>query len=251
MIGRREFIAGLGGAAVTLPLAACDQQSAQQPAVPVIGYLGVATPDVAREVVAAFRRGLANTGYIEGQNLAVEYRWAEYRLDRMAAFATDLVNRKVAVIIVTALPSAVAAKAATDSIPIVFWISSDPVELGLVASLNRPGGNLTGISSLDVEVAAKRLELLHELVPPAKLIAVLVNPTNRVEAEIETRQLEAAARILGVQLLILNARDSTEFEAAFATLVLERAGGLVISSDPTSFIQADHIVALADRYRSP
>jgi len=183
--------------------------------------------------------------------LAVEYRWAENRLDRLPALAADLVRHQVAVIIATPTPAAVAAKAATQSIPIVFTTGADPVEIGLVASLNRPGGNLTGMANLTTAVAAKRLALLHELMPAATLIAYLVNPTNPVFAEPETKELQAAARTLGVRLLILNASDPSEFEAAFATLVLGRAGGLVVGSDTLFQRYPDQLVALAARYRLP
>ena len=174
MIKRREFIAGLGSAA------AWSVARAQQPAMPVIGYLDAGSLETRRENVAALHHGLSETGYLEGSNLAVEYRWAENRLDRLPALAADLVRHQVAVIIATPTPAAVAAKAATQSIPIVFTTGADPVEIGLVASLNRPGGNLTGMANLTTAVAAKRLALLHELMPAATLIAYLVNPTNPV-----------------------------------------------------------------------
>jgi hypothetical protein len=205
---------------------------------PVIGYLDAGSLETRRDYVAALQRGLSETGYFEGRNLAVEYRWAEDRLDRLPALAADLVHRQVAVIFATLTPAALAAKAVTKSVPIVFSIGVDPVEAGLVASLNRPGGNLTGMSNLNTAGAAKRLALLHELVPTATLIAYLINPTNPVFSETETRELQDAARTLGVRLLILKASDPSEFEAAFATLVLERAGGLVVSGD-TLFM--DHI----------
>jgi putative tryptophan/tyrosine transport system substrate-binding protein len=246
MIKRREFIAGLGSAAAW-PLAA----RAQQPTLPVIGYLDAGSLETRRESVAALHRGLSETGYFEGRNLAVEYRWAEDRLDRLPALAADLVRRQVAVIFATPTPAAVAAKATTKSIPIVFTTGADPVEIGLVASLNRPGGNLTGMSNLSTAVAGKRLALLHELMPAAPLIACLVNPTNPVFSEGETRELQDAARTLGVRLLILKASDPSEFEAAFATLVLERAGGLVVGSDVLFSNHSDQLVALAARYRMP
>ena len=224
---------------------------AQQPAMPVIGYLDAGSLETRRENVAALHHGLSETGYFEGRNLAVEYRWAENRLDRLPALAADLVRHQVAVIIATPTPAAVAAKAATQSIPIVFTTGADPVEIGLVASLNRPGGNLTGMANLTTAVAAKRLALLHELMPAATLIAYLVNPTNPVFAEPETKELQAAARTLGVRLLILNASDPSEFEAAFANLLLGRAGGLVVGSDTLFQRYPDQLVALAARYRLP
>jgi putative tryptophan/tyrosine transport system substrate-binding protein len=243
---RREFIAGLGSAAAW-PLSA----HAQQLAMPLIGYLDPGSLETRRETVAAVHRGLAEIGYVEGRNLAVEYRWAEDRLDRLPALAADLVRRQVAVIIAMPTPAAVAAKAATKSIPIVFTTGADPVEIGLVASLNRPGGNLTGNSTLLTATVAKRLELLHQLVPTATPIAYLVNPTNPVLAETETRELQVAARILGVRLLTLDASDPSEFDAAFAPLVRERAGGLVLGSDTLFLRHSDQLVALAARHRVP
>jgi putative ABC transport system substrate-binding protein len=195
---------------------------------------------------------LGEAGYVEGRNLAVEYRWAEDHLDRLPALAADLVRRQVAVIVAPgSTAAALAAKAATKSIPIVFLTGADPVDIGLVASLNRPGGNLTGITSLNVVVAAKRLDLLHQLVPRAALIANLVNPTNPAFAEPETRELQVAARVLGVGFLIVNASDPSEFEAAFATLVRERAGGLLIGGDTLFVGHSDQLVALAARYKIP
>jgi putative ABC transport system substrate-binding protein len=210
MIGRREFIAGLGGAAAAWPIAA----RAQQPKMPVIGLLNPLGQNSG--FVANFFRGLSETGYVEGRNLAVENRSTENRLDQLRALADDLVDRHVAVIVAVTTPAAVAAKAATKSIPIVFVIASDPVEIGLVASLNRPGGNLTGVTTLNGAVAPKRLELLHEMVPSATSIGVLLDRTNPIDTETETKELEAAARTLGLHLLFLNASDESEFEAAFA-----------------------------------
>jgi len=246
MMRRRQFIAGLGTAAA-LPLAARAQQSA----LPVIGVLCVPSEERMREVVAGFHRGLSETGYFEGRNLAVEYRYAENRLERLRALADDLVGRQVAVIIANPTPSALAAKAATKSIPIVFAVGLDPVEAGLVASLNRPGGNLTGIFSPLGATVAKRLELLHEVVPAATSIAFLVNPANPAIAERETSELQAAALSLGVPLLILNANDPNQFDAAFAHLVRERAGGLLAGTDGLFFTHSDQLVALAARHRVP
>ena len=198
--------------------------------------------------MASFSRGLAETGYVEGRNVTIEYRWAEGQNDRLPALAADLVRRQVAVIATPGATAAtLAAKAATETIPIVFVTGGDPVELGLVRSLNRPGGNLTGVAFLATEVAGKRLELLHELVPAAASIAVLVNPTNRVNAEAQKGENQIAARVLGVRLLILNASSQSDIEAAFATLVRERASGLVISTDSFFTAHRDQIIALAAR----
>jgi putative tryptophan/tyrosine transport system substrate-binding protein len=243
---RREFIAGIGSAAAW-PLVA----GAQQSALPVVGFLDATSLETHREFVAGVHRGLSETGYVESRNLGVEYRWAEYRMDRLRALADDLVRRQVAVIVAPQTPAALAAKAATNSIPIVFQIGTDPVELGLVASLNRPGGNLTGLSIFSIALTTKRLELMREVVPVATSIAFLVNPTEGVLAETETRELQVAARTLGVHLLILNAKDPSEFEAAFATLVRERAGGLVVSGGTLFINTYDPLVALAARHRVP
>jgi len=243
---RREFI-GLVGGAAAWPLAA----RAQQPAMPVIGYLEAGSLETTRENVASVRRGLSDTGYVEGRNLGIEYRWADDHLERLPALADDLVRRQVAAIVVTTTPAVLAAKAATKSISIVFSMGADPVETGLVASLNRPGGNITGIYNLNTTVGSKRLELLHELVPAAGSIAFLVNPTNAVLAETQTRELQIAARTLGVRLLVLSASDPSEFDAGFATLVVERAGGLLVSSDALFSNRLDQLIALAVRHRLP
>jgi putative tryptophan/tyrosine transport system substrate-binding protein len=243
---RRDFIAGLGGAAAW-PLAARAQQ---RPAMPVIGYLGAGSLETARESLAVFYRALAEAGYVQGRNVAIEHRWAEGRLDRLPALAADLVRRQVAVIVATGTAATLAADEASPTIPIVFATGGDPVELGLVKSLNRPGGNLTGATALGVEVVAKRLEFLHELVPAVGLIAVLVYPATPL-TEAETQELQIAARVLGVRLLILNASSQTDIEAAFATLVRERAGALVISGDVFFLSQQDQIVALASRHAIP
>ena len=244
---RREFITLLGGAAAAWPLNA----RAQQAGMPMIGYLEAGSLETTRENVAAVRRGLSDTGYVEGRNLGIEYRWADDHLERLPALADDLVRRQVAAIVVTTTPAVLAAKAATKSISIVFSMGADPVETGLVASLNRPGGNITGIYNLNTTVGSKRLELLHELVPAAGSIAFLVNPTNAVLAETQTRELQIAARTLGVRLLVLSASDPSEFDAGFATLVDERAGGLLVSSDALFSNRLDQLTALAVRHRLP
>jgi putative tryptophan/tyrosine transport system substrate-binding protein len=245
---RRAFITLLGGAAAACPLAA----RAQQPAVPVVGWLGSTSPAPTANILLAFRRGLSEIGYVEGQNVAIEYRWAEGQYDRLPAMATDLVRRKVAVITgAGSTPSALAAKGATETIPIVFVVGSDPVTAGLVASLNRPGGNLTGASILHVEVAPKRLELLHELAPAATTVALLVNPTNPYAVP-ETRESQVAAHALGVRLQVLNASNETEIDLAFAALVEQRAGALLVGADPVFWISLrDQLVALAARHRVP
>jgi putative ABC transport system substrate-binding protein len=231
-----------------VPLAA----EAQQPAMPVIGFLSGWSPGDSFEVLASFRRGLAETGYIEGRNVTIEYRWAEGNFERVPALAADLVRRRVAVIAIpNTTASALAAKAATQTIPIVFLTGSDPVKIGLVASLNRPGGNLTGATILQTAVVAKRLELLHEMVPAATLIAFLVNPTNRVLAEADTTEAQAAARVLGVNLLVLNASSPNEIEAAFTTLVDKRAGALLTNSESYFMTQRDQFAMLAARHAMP
>src|SRR5262244_3097272 len=245
---RREFVALLGGAAVAWPLAA----RAQQPAMPVIGYLGSESPDVFAGRLTAFRQGLSETGFAEGQNVAIEYRWAENQYDRFPALLADLVRRNVTVITaVTGTPPALAAKAATTTIPIVFVTGGDPVALGLVASLNRPGGNLTGVSTLTVELGPKQLEVLRELVPTATIIALLVNPTNPTNAERLSRDLQAAARILGLQLHVLYASSERDFDAVFASLPRLRAGALIIGSDPFFNSRSQQLVALASRHAMP
>jgi putative ABC transport system substrate-binding protein len=247
---RREFIAGLGGAASSAawPLVA----RAQQAAMPVIGSLSSQSLETSRERVKAFHRGLAETGYVEGRDVAVEYRWAEGQNDRLPALAADLVRHGMAVIVAMGTtPGALALKAATQTIPIVFLIGPDPVEAGLVASLNRPGGNLTGVTVSNVEVIAKRLELLHELVPSAKSIAFLVNPTNSAATTAETGELQAAARVLGLDLLPLNASTPGEIEVAFANLAVRRAGAILVSGESFFASQVDQVIALAARHAVP
>jgi putative tryptophan/tyrosine transport system substrate-binding protein len=244
---RRTFIAGVGSAAAW-PLVA----RAQQQAMPVIGYLSGWSPGDAINYVASFRQGLAETGFVEGRNVIIEYRWAGGRNDRLAELASDLVRRQVSVIaIANTTASALAAKEATQTLPIVFNIGSNPVEIGLVASLNRPGGNLTGITDLQTAVVAKRFEMLHELVPAATPIAFLVNPTNAAIAQADTREAQVAARVLGVHLLVFNASSPSEIDTAFATLVVERAGAFLTNSDSFFMTQHVQLAVLAARHAVP
>jgi putative ABC transport system substrate-binding protein len=243
---RREFIAGLGST-VAWPMAV----RAQQPAMPVIGFLGSSSPDEFAPVQNAFRQGLNESGFEEGRNVAIEYRWAESQLNRLPALAADLVRRRVAVIAAGSTPAALAAKAATTTIPIIFATGADPVALGLVASLNRPGGNLTGTSTISVEMIAKRLELLAELLPAAKSVALLVNPTNAAATEAETKEMRIAASALGLRLVVLNASTRNGIEAAFATTFPEHAGALVVAGDAFLNRQRDQLASLAARHAVP
>jgi putative ABC transport system substrate-binding protein len=241
---RREFVVLLCAAATV-----AGPVSAQQKAMPVLGYLHYASPGANAPNVVAFHQGLSETGYVEGQNLAIEYRWAEGRYDRLRGLATDLADRKVDVIVAAGPPSARAAKSATSTIPIVF-ASADPVGEGLVASLARPGGNLTGISALSTELTPKRLELLSELAPQARVIALLVNPNNpTAESIIEDAQGAARARM--VQLHILKAGAESEIDTAFATLVQLQAGALIVGADPFFFSRRGQLVELAARHALP
>jgi putative ABC transport system substrate-binding protein len=245
---RRDFITLLGGAAAAWPRVT----RAQQAAIPVIGYVGGQSPDLWASRLRAFRQGLSETGYIEGRNVAIEYRWAEGHYDRLPAFAADLVRRQVTVIVAPAsTPAVVAAKAATATIPIVFLTAADPVEAGLVASLNRPGGNLTGVTALSVELGPKQLELLHEVVPTAKLIALLVNPTSPILAETQSRDLSVPARSLGLQIYVLHATTERDFESVFATLLQLRAGGLLIGGEALFTTGSKQLAALALRHAMP
>jgi putative tryptophan/tyrosine transport system substrate-binding protein len=244
-VRRREFITLLGGAAAAWPLVA----RAQQPAMPVIGFLNGASAWEYAHLAAAFRQGLSDTGYIEGRNLLVEYRWAEGHYDRLPMMAADLVRRQVAVIAANS-PATVAARAATRTIPIVFATTGDPVKLGFVASLNRPGGNLTGATSLAVEVGPKRLELVRELVPTATVIALLVNPAGP-NAETQSTAMQAAAANLGLRLDILRANSERDFDTVFAKLVQLRAAALVIAADPLFTSQSEQLAALALRHSVP
>jgi putative tryptophan/tyrosine transport system substrate-binding protein len=225
---RREFIAGLGGAVAAWPLTA----QAQQPALPVIGFLHSQSLPAFVEPVAAFHRGLAETGYIEGKNIAIDYRWAEGHVDRVVALAAEMVRNRYAVIaMIGSTPGALALKAATQTVPIVFQIGPDPVTAGLVASLNRPGGNLTGVSGINVAMIAKRLELLHELVPAAKSVAFLVNPDNAAATDAEMKEMQRAAQVLGLRLIVLNARTPPEIGTTFVTAFPDEAGALVVGGD--------------------
>jgi ABC-type uncharacterized transport system substrate-binding protein len=246
MIGRREFMALLGGAAAW-PLAARAQQSAM----PVIGFLNPASPDGFVERLRGFRQGLKDTGYVEGENVTIEYRWAENHIERLPLLAADLVRRQVNVIAAFAgdIP-AVAAKAATTTIPIVFLNGADPVKSGLVASLNRPGGNVTGISLLAGTVNAKRLDLIHEFVPRVALVAVLNNPIV-TEAETRLRDLQGAARTLGLRLLFQTVGSERELDAAFATIADQKAGALFVDGNPFFASRRDQLIGLAARHALP
>ena len=242
---RREFISLLGGAIAVWPLAVRAQQT-----MPVIGFLGSESPDQYAYRVRAFRQGLSETGYVEGRSVAIEYRWANGHNDRLPALAADLVRSQVNVIAATSTPVGPAAKAATATIPIVFVTASDPVAAGLVASLNRPGGNLTGVTGLGMELGPKRLELLHELVPTATILALLVNPTSPI-AETLTKDLQAAARTLELQLHVLHASTERDFDAVFASLVELRAGALVIAADVFFTSRSEQLAALTVRHAVP
>ena len=217
---------------------------------PVIGFLDPRSPDTMAERLRAFRQGLKETGYIEGENVAIEYRWAEGHYDRLPALAADLVRRQVAVIVAASAPSIFAAKAATQTIPIIFGVSEDPVKLGLVASLARPGGNATGVSYLLSDLGAKQLGLLHELVPSAKHFGLLINPAND-NAEDITKDTKTAASVIGVEIAAVQARDSPEIEAAFATLVRGKAEALVVGTDPFFYTRRVQLAALAARHALP
>jgi putative ABC transport system substrate-binding protein len=245
---RRQFITLLGGAAAAWPLAA----GAQQQAMPVVGFLNGGSAWASASNLTAFVRGLNEGGFFEGRNVLIDYRWAEGHYDRLPILAADLVRRRVTVIAaIGGPPQASAAKAATTTIPIVFQVGADPVELGLVASLNRPGGNLTGVTSLNLELGPKRLEALRELLPNASSIALLVNRTNPTNAESEERGLRSAARTLGIELHVLHASTERDLDGVFATLTQQRAGGLVIGPDPFIQSRIEQIVELAIRHNVP
>jgi putative ABC transport system substrate-binding protein len=245
-VKRREFIALLGGAAVAWPLTA----RAQQPAMPVVGYLDVESPRPNADFVAALRKGLGEIGYVEGQNVAFELRWAEGRTERLPAMATELISRQVALIVTGGIPAARAARAATTTIPIVFLLGVDPVKLDLVASLARPGGNVTGVNFLNRETDAKRMGLLHDLVPQTTLIALLRNPT-RADAADQLQDMQETVRALGKQVLVLDASTDGEIEACFAGLDQQRADALIVLADAFISSRRDHIVALAARRALP
>jgi putative tryptophan/tyrosine transport system substrate-binding protein len=243
---RRQFIAALGGAAAWPAVA-----RAQQPAMLVVGFLGVTSAGT-QPYLAAFRQGLSETGYVEGQNVAIEYRWSEDQYNRLPELAADLIRHHVNVIVTLfSFPAALAAKAVTNTIPIVFSVGDDPVKHGLVSSLSRPGGNATGINFFSSEVTAKRLGLLHELLPKAARIGVLVNPTNVEIAEITVKDVNAAADPLGLQIEVLNASDGNEIDAAFTTLVSHRADGLLVGANEFFVSRRVQIAILAARHMVP
>ena len=244
---RRDFIALLGEATATWTLAA----QAQQPPMPVIGFVNAATPQSYTRQVSAFLKGLSEAGYVDGQNVKIEYLWAEGRNDRLPAMVADLVHSKVAVIAATSTPAALAAKATTTTIPIVFETGGDPVKLGLVANLNRPGGNVTGVAQTGAEVTPKLLELLHGLVPTARVMALLVNSTNPAQAESQSRAALSAAPSLGLEFQVLNASTERDFDAVFAKLIQLRAGGLVIGGDTFFSTRLEQLAALAVRHAVP
>jgi putative tryptophan/tyrosine transport system substrate-binding protein len=245
---RRAFLAALGGAAIFAPLAV----RAQQPAMPVLGFLGSGSPEVYATRLRVFREGLKEAGYVEGENVRIEYRWTEGQNDRLPDLATELVRRQVAVIVAgSGTLGATAAKAATTTIPIVFGVAVDPVEAGFVASLNRPGGNMTGVTNLNVEIGPKRLELLHTLLPTATVFGVLVDPTSPVLANDFTRSVEAAAHALGLRLHMFNARTDRDFDSVFAAFMQLGANALIIGPSPLFAAQSEQLGVLAARYKVP
>jgi len=245
-VRRREFITLLGGTAAAWSLRA----RAQQPAMPVIGFLGSASADPVAYLIAAFRQGLSEGGYVDGQNVAIEYRWAEGQYDRLPAMVSELLRRHVAMIAAMGTPSALAAKTATTMIPIVFGVSEDPVKLGLVASVDRPGGNATGVSYLLSELGAKQLGLLRELVPAASRVGLLVNPSNE-NAEAITGDLKAAAATIGVEIDVVRATDSHEIEEAFVALIQDKVHALVVGTDPFFYNRRVQLATLATGHALP
>jgi putative ABC transport system substrate-binding protein len=246
-IGRRELLVALGGAAATWPLAARAQQSAM----PVIGFLGPGSAQSDASRVTGFRQGLSEAGLVEGRNFTIEYRWADSHYDRLPSLASELVHRPVAVIATSSTPAVLAAKAATTTTPIVFETASDPVKLGLVASLNRPGGNVTGVTQVSAEMTPKRLELVHELLPQVGSLGLLVNPTAPELAEGQIREVRSAAQSLGIHLHVLNASTEQEINKAFARLSELRAGGLVIGGDAFFTRHLKQLAALTVQYAMP
>jgi putative tryptophan/tyrosine transport system substrate-binding protein len=244
---RREFIKAIAGSAVAWPLAA----KAQQPTMPVVGFINAAAAQDYKRQLAAFLKGLGETGYIEGHNVTIEYRWAEGNNDRLPALTADLIGRQVAVIAATSTPAALAAKAATASVPIVFEIGSDPIQLGLVTSLSRPGGNVTGVTSLAVEVAQKRLELLHQLFPTASVMALLVNPAEPTIAKATASEVLVAARTFGLEVHVLNASSESDFDEVFSKLVQLKASALIISGGPFFVSHREQLAALTLRHAVP
>ncbi len=245
---RRKFISLMGGTVALLPALA----RAQQPAMPVIGFLGSETSASWADRVAAFRQGLGETGYVEGRNVAIEYRWAEGHNERLPTLATELVRQQVSILVVLGgTASVLAAKAATTTVPVVFRIAVDPVEAGIVASMNRPGGNLTGVTTMGADLGPKQLGLLHELAPAASIIALLINPTNPAIARVQSRNVPAAALKLGLDLQVLNASEERDFEAIFSTMKERRTGGLVIGADTFLNARSDKLAALAVRDAIP
>jgi putative ABC transport system substrate-binding protein len=246
-VRRREFIRLAGGAVIVCPLTA----RAQQPTMPIVGFVTGRSPEESARLGAAFRKGLNETGYVEGQNVMVEYYWLEGQYDRLPSLMADLVGRRVAVIATLVNAAALAAKAATTTTPIVFLVSEDPVSLGLVASLARPGGNMTGVNVLFAQLLAKRLGLLHDLVPKAVRVAVLVNPANTANAEATLREIPEAARGLGLQIQVINASTSREIDAAFATVVRDRADALFVAPDAFLISRRVQLATLAARHAIP
>jgi putative ABC transport system substrate-binding protein len=244
---RREFLTLLGGTVAAWPLAT----RAQQQPMPVIGFVNAGSAKGQARQLSAFLKGLGETGYVEGQNVAIEYRWAELQNDRLPAMAADLVQRRVNVIAATTTAAALAAQVATTTIPIVFETGGDPIRLGLVASLNRPDGNVTGVTQTNEEITPKRLQLLHELIPTASVMGLLVNPANPALAETAAKEAQAAARTLGLELHVLNATAERDFDGVFAKLIQLRAGGLVIEGDPLFTNRAEQLATLTVRHAVP
>jgi putative tryptophan/tyrosine transport system substrate-binding protein len=245
-VRRRDFIKAITVSVAAWPLAARAQR-----AIPVIGFLSIASSDGYRPQMTAFHQGLQESGYVEGRDVTLEYRWAEGRIDQLPGMAAELVRNEVSVIATATTPAALAAKAATSTIPIVFEMAGDPVRLGLVAGLNRPGGNVTGVTNLSIEITPKRLQLLYEVVPTARSVALLVNPANPTVAETQARDARSAAQTLGVDLHVLNASNEHDFDAVFASLIQLRAGALVIAAEPLFTSQSKQLGELTVRHTVP